>query len=165
LSLSAAGFSATFYIQVGSCLGVVAGGWLADRWTGTNRRGRILTQAMGLAVVGPFLFLAGYTNSVKVLVAGLFLLGLGRGFYDGNTMPALCLVVPQDLRGTAYGLMNLCGALAGGLMAAIAGAVKASVGLGGAIQIVACLVFGSAILLARIRVPRAREMDGGVAFA
>ena len=36
--------------------------------------------------------------------------GMAQGALDANLMPALCTVVPERLRSTSYGLLNLAGA-------------------------------------------------------
>ena len=48
MSLTAAGFSSTAYLQVASVLGVLSGGVLADRLALRHRGGRMMTQAIGL---------------------------------------------------------------------------------------------------------------------
>ena len=66
-----------------------------------NIRGRVLTQVIGLAAAGPFLFVVGFTASTWILIAGLLLFGLGRGFFDCNLMPVVCEIVAPELRATA----------------------------------------------------------------
>jgi sugar phosphate permease len=154
MSLSEAGFTATFYIQGASVAGIVLGGWLADRWGAHAPRGRIYTQAAGLLLASPFLFLLGHTDTRTVLLAALVLFGAGRGFYDCNTMPVLCQVARDDQRSTGYGIFNFAGCLAGGVVAALAGALKNVIGLAGAFQIAAAILCLSSLLLLRIRTPR-----------
>jgi predicted MFS family arabinose efflux permease len=146
MSLAEAGFAATFYLQAGSLLGVTIGGWFGDR-----RGARLSLQAAGLAAAAPFLFLAGFTSSAIVLFCAMAVFGIGRGIYDANAMPALCQIAPDELRSTGYGLFNLIGPLAGGAVAAGAGALKATIGIGGAIQITGVLLAFSAIVLARAK--------------
>jgi MFS transporter, Spinster family, sphingosine-1-phosphate transporter len=147
MSLAGAGFSATFYIQAASFAGIILGGLLADRWSRTNTRARVLTQVIGLAAAGPFLFVVGFTASTWVLIAGLLLFGLGRGFFDCNLMPVVCEIVAPELRATAYGILNLTSCIAGGAMAAAAGLLKSSIGLGGSLQISGALMIAAALLL------------------
>jgi MFS transporter, Spinster family, sphingosine-1-phosphate transporter len=151
MTLAGAGFSATFYIQVASFCGILAGGVLADRWSRANPRGRVFTQAIGLAAAGPFLFLVGSTASQWALLPGLILFGLGRGFYDCNLMPVVCQVVPENSRATAYGILNMTSCLTGGVIAAGGGYLKDTIGLGGALQISAVLLTLAAVPLARLR--------------
>lgn len=150
VSLAAAGFSATFYLQAASFAGILAGGWMADRWSRRSKKGRAWTQAIGLAAAAPFLFLVGVAGTVAVLVAGLVAFGVGKGLYDASTMPVLAQVARPELRATGYGLFNLAGCVAGGVMAAGAGALKPAMGLAGAIEVSAVLLVGSAWALWRV---------------
>ena len=147
MSLTSAGFSATFYLQAASFAGIVAGGWVADRWSRSSRKGRVLTQVIGVGIAAPFLFLVGVTGSVPVLVAALLAFGWGKGFYDCNTMPVLAQVARPEVLATGYGIFNLVGCVAGGAMAAAAGLLKPTIGLSGAIQISSFLLLASAISL------------------
>jgi MFS family permease/N-acetylneuraminic acid mutarotase len=157
MNLTAAGFSATFYLQAASLAGILLGGVLADRWSGATERGRLRTQAMGLLVAGPSLALVGLTASPWLLVAGLVLFGLGRGAYDCNVMPVLSQIARPDLRATGYGLFNLAGCLAGGLVALLAGAMKDAVGLGRVFQLTGMLLLLVVFLLGRIAVQGERR--------
>ena len=159
MSLTLAGFSATFYIQAASFAGILAGGWLADHWSRSNPRGRLLTQFLGFAAAGPFLFMVGAAGSLWILLPGLILFGLGRGFFDCNLMPVLCQIVSPKLRATGYGILNFASCIAGGVMAAAAGAVKNAIGLGGAIEISAVMLLVAAVLLLRVRVETASAVE------
>ena len=109
-----AGVSAVVYVQVASIVGVLVGGWLADRWMQRTSRGRIFTSALGMACFLPALFGVGNAPTLAVAVGFLVLFGLGWGFFDCNNMPILCQVVRPELRATAYGVMNLAGISCGG---------------------------------------------------
>jgi MFS transporter, Spinster family, sphingosine-1-phosphate transporter len=151
VSLAAAGFTATFYIQIASLAGILTGGWLADRFSAKTSRARLFTQAAGVFLAGPFLFLLGYAKSYSLLLATLIIFGAGRGFYECNTMPVLCQIARDDLRSTGFGLFNLAGCLVGGLAAVVAGALKNILGLSNVFQIAAAILFLSGWLLLRIR--------------
>jgi len=151
MSLASAGFTATFYIQAASFAGIIVGGWFADRWNARTLRGGLYTQICGVLLSSPFLFLLGYTNSHVLLITALVLFGVGRGFYDCNTMPVLCQIARDDLRSTGYGIFNFSGCLFGGIMAAMAGALKGILGLSAAFQIAAAILCVSGLLLLRIR--------------
>ena len=150
MNLAEAGFTATFYLQVGSFSGILLGGFVADRWAARNPRGRLLTQAAGLAFAAPFLFMSGFTSSATMLMAGMVVFGLGRGIYDSNCMPALCQIAPENLRATGFGVFNFIGPFTGGVVAAGAGALKSSIGIGGSLEIAGVLLAISAIVLARV---------------
>jgi dipeptide/tripeptide permease len=94
--------------------GAVFGGWLADRWMGYTRRGRINVSAIGMSMLIPALFGVGNAGTLTVAVLFLILFGLGWGFFDCNNMPILCQIVRPELRATGYGLMNLVSISCGG---------------------------------------------------
>jgi len=123
------------------------GGWIADRWTRTNPRARALTQTIGLAAAGPFLFLIGTTGSRWVLLPCLVLFGLGRGFYDCNLMPVTCQIVSPKLRATAYGLLNCTSSIVGGGMALAGGIMKEWIGLGATLQLSAVMLVAAGLWL------------------
>jgi predicted MFS family arabinose efflux permease len=143
-NLASAGFSATFYLQVASFAGILAGGWVADRWSRSSGQGRVLTQALGIGIAAPFLFLVGSTGSMLLVIAALIAFGAGKGFYDANTMPVLAQVARPEIRATGYGIFNLVGCVVGGAMAAAAGALKPVIGLSGAIRVSALVLLASA---------------------
>ena len=147
VSLTVAGFSSTFYIQAASFAGILGGGWLADAWFRTNRRGRLWTQAIGLLLAGPGLFLIGGTRSWWMLVPCLVGFGVGRGFFDCNLMPVLCEIAPESLRATAYGILNFTSCIAGGIMAAAAGMLQERVGLGTALEVSGLFLIAGAFCL------------------
>ncbi len=147
LSLSGAGFSATFYLQAASYLGVVAGGVLTDRWAARDGRARAWVQMAGLALAAPFLAVLGATGSMPVLIAALIAFGLGRGLFDCNTMPLLLNVTGPDRSATGYGVLNLAGCLAGGIGAAAAGWMKESIGLAAAFEMAAVVLLAGVFSL------------------
>jgi MFS family permease len=161
MTLAQAGFSSTFYLRAGAVLGIIAGGWLADSWGARNPRGRILTQAIGLAAAGPFLFLSGATGSVSFLLAGLAVYGIGKGSYDCNNMPVLCQIARPCLRSTGFGIYNFSGCLAGGGIAAVAGALKSSFGLSASLQLAGAIVFVAGLVLARTKLAKPTNSTAG----
>jgi MFS family permease len=114
MSLTLSGLNATLWLQAASVVGVLIGGWLADRWAGRRRGGRMLVQGIGLFAGAPLIFLTGWTLSVPVLVVALAGFGLFKGLYDANIWAALYDFVPRPRRATAMGFMNAIGWLGGG---------------------------------------------------
>jgi len=153
MSLTNAGFTATFYMQTASAVGILAGGALADRWCRNNQRGRVLTQWIGFTAAAPALFLIATTRSIPLLIAAMAVFGLGRGFFDCNLMPVLCQLARPQVRATGYGMLNMFSTTVGGLMTAVAGALKATLGLAAALQISAVLLLAAAFVLLRVSVP------------
>jgi MFS family permease len=113
MRLAWAGFSATAYLQAGSVLGVLTGGFLGDRLARHFADGRMLTQAIGLFLGVSFLFLTGWTLSVPVLTLSMLGFGFFKGLYDANLWASLYDVVQPDRRATALGFMNAIGWLGG----------------------------------------------------
>lgn len=110
-----AGVTATLYWQCAAIVGVVLGGWLADRWMRRHHRGRIFVSAIGMGLMVPAIFGVGSAGSLGAAVGFLILFGLGWGFFDCNNMPILCHIVRPELRATGYGIMNLVSISCGGL--------------------------------------------------
>jgi MFS family permease len=110
-----AGVAATLYWQVAAIFGALFGGWLADRWMGTNVRGRIYTSALGVGMIVPAIFGVGNASSLAMAVGFLILFGLGWGFFDCNNMPILSQIVPSSHRAMGYGVMNFVSISCGGL--------------------------------------------------
>jgi len=117
MSLTMAGFSATVYLQVGSVIGVLCGGMLADRLRARYRGGRMMTQSLGLYGGVPFIFVVGWTLQVPILVVAMACFGFFKGIYDANIWASLHDVVPAQRRATAVGVMNSLGWLSGGISA------------------------------------------------
>ena len=124
LDLGAAGFSATGYIQIGSFIGVVAGGILADRWTRKNEKGRLYMLIIGFTLGAPFLFLMASTNVFAIAIVAMLIFGLARGFNDSNLMPILRQVADGRFIATGYGLLNFLSTIVGGSMVYVGGALK-----------------------------------------
>lgn len=115
LSQTMAGIYATGYFHTASIIGVLVGGFLADRWSRTNKYARILLPVIGLCIAAPAIFIAGYSSVLVVAVACFMLYAFTRIFSDGNMMPILCMVVDPKYRATAYGVLNLFATVIGGI--------------------------------------------------
>jgi MFS family permease len=164
-SLARAGFTATFYIKAGGIVGLLLGGVVADAWATRSSRGRVWTQSVGLLCAAPCLIASGMTHTPLLLYAAMLIFGIGKGMYDGNTMPVLCEGIPPQLRATAFGFLNFAGTFSGGVIAAVAGALKATMGLGG--TFLACGVIlaiaGSFMLKVRMH-PRTLVQSGSLSM-
>ena len=159
-SLARAGFAATFYMRAGGLAGLLLGGFLADAWAQRSARGRVWTQTAGLLCAAPCLALCGIARAPLLLYAAMILFGIGKGVYDGNTMPVLCESVPAELRATAFGFLNFAGTLLGGVMAATAGALKSTIGLNRTLIACGLLLGVAAVLASTIRTRPAVPADG-----
>jgi MFS family permease len=150
-SLAKAGFTATFYIKAGGFCGLFVGGMLADWWASRTPRGRVFTQCVGLLCAAPCLILCGATHAPLALYGAMIVFGLGKGMYDGNTMPVMCEGIPAHLRATAFGFLNFAGTFAGGAIAFTAGAMKSTIGLNGTFILCGALMVLGGVITGRLR--------------
>lgn len=151
--LSGLSLPATVFTQVSGLLGMMLGGWMADKRSRAKPRDRITTQALGLVPAAVFLILTDTVTTAPNLLAALFIYNFGRGSYDCNVRPVLCDVVDEDQCSTAYSLLNFAGTFAGGVAAYGAGALRSVIGLDGALLGAGVIILLSAALLARIPTP------------
>ncbi len=115
LSQGTAGLSATGYLQAAALVGVLVGGWWADRWSKVNERARIYVPMIGVLVAAPGILLASGIDWLPLAIGGLICFGLAKAFSDSNMMPILCTVTDSRYRATGYGVLNLFSCIVGGL--------------------------------------------------
>lgn len=157
LNLGEAGLSATGYIQIGSFIGVIAGGLLADRWAKKNDKGRIYMVIIGFTLGAPFLFLMASTNIFWIAVIAMMVFGLARGFNDANLMPILRQVADSRFIATGYGILNFLSTIVGGVMIYVGGALKdASVDLSIIYQVAAVIMLIATWTLFTIKIKKIR---------
>ena len=152
LGQGAAGFSATGYLNGGAFVGVLLGGFLADRWARTNPRARILVPAIGLCIAAVGVLALSLTSVFAVAIAGVMIYGVTRTFTDANMMPILCLIADPRYRATGYGMLNLVSCIVGGFGIYAGGALRdANVNLSSMFLFVVGCICVCAFLLFRIR--------------
>ena len=132
LTPSVAGPASTISIAAASFFGVIIGGPISDRWVKINLKGRVYTSAIGLGMMIPSLILIGLGHNAITTIFVCLFFGIGYGMFDANTMPILCQFVPERLRASAYGLLNMTGVFAGAIVTQVLGewAQKGNLGLG-----------------------------------
>lgn len=145
IPMSQAGPLSTITIAASSFLGVIFGGILSDRWVQINIRGRIYTSAIGLTLTIPSLLLIGFGHSLFNIIGAAICFGVGYGMFDANNMPILCQFVPQKLRATAYGMMNMAGVFFGAFITDLLGSSSDAGNLGRSFA-----MLGAVVLLAVI---------------
>jgi MFS family permease len=148
MSLSMSGLSATAYLQIASIVGVLCGGFLADRWAQRSSMARPLTQAIGLFAGFPFIFLTGWTLSVPVLILAMMGFGLFKGFYDANLWASLYDLVKPERRATAQGLMNSIGWLGAAAAPVTIAAAAQSFGMSACLSATSLIYLLLGVLLA-----------------
>ena len=124
LSTGEAGVSGTFYVQIASLIGVLLGGYFADKWAKKNNKGRIYITAITFIIGGPFLYLMAATDLYWIAIFGIIIFGLSKGNHDANFMPIITQVVNSKYQATGYGIMSFFGVLSGAIMIWVGGYLK-----------------------------------------
>lgn len=160
LGQGVAGLSATGYLQVSALVGVLVGGYWADKWSRSNPRARIYVPVVGLCVAAPALLLVAETNVLWFALGGIILHGFSRAFTDANMMPVLCLITDPRYRATGYGFLNFCACLVGGLSIYAGGALRdTGIPLNRLFQFSAVSLFFCAFILLFIRTDTTKAGD------
>jgi MFS family permease len=124
LSQGVAGLYATGFLYPASFIGVLCGGYLADRWSRSNARARIFVPAIGFCFAAPCIFFASSTTVLALALSFFVVYAVTIAFVDANMMPILCMVVDSRYRATAYGVMNLFSCSIGGIGLYLAGVLR-----------------------------------------
>ena len=152
LSQGIAGLYATGYLYSASIVGLLLGGFLADRWSRTNRLARIYVPAIGLCISAPCIFFASGTTVLPFAIIAFMLYAVTRAFGDSNMMPMLCMVVDPRYRATGYGVLNFFATIIGGLALYAGGVLRDShIELSKMYQFAALIMIICAILLFMVR--------------
>ncbi len=156
MSLALSGFSAGFYLQFASIIGVLAGGALADSLSRRWKTGRMVTQVFGLVLGVPFIFITGRATTVELVVIAMTGFGFFKGIYDSNIWAALHDWVPPEHRAASVGFMNSVGWLSASIGVYCVGWASDRYGLSAAISasslaylLVGLLLLGGIWIVAR----------------
>jgi len=156
VSQATAGLYATGYIYPAALVGVIVGGYIADRWSRKNVKARILIPVIGLLIAAPAIFVASQTSIVIVAIICFMVFVFTRSFTDANLMPVLCLIIDSRYLATAYGVLNLFACVVGGLGIYAAGLLRDSkINLSVVFQFASLIMIVSAVLLYLVK-PKAQ---------
>jgi len=129
LGLADAAFHATAYLQGATLVGMLGGGWLADRLYQVTRASRLWTLTTSLLLCAPCLHVLGGSETLLATSLASAGFGLFSGLFMGNIFPAAFEVVPSDTRASAVGILNLCGAIVSGFAPLLGGAWRQTLGM------------------------------------
>ncbi len=131
MSLTGAGFSGTFLLQIAATVGTLAGGYFSDRAARGGAARRMLLQSLCYFAATPFLLVFFGKPQFVLLNICVFGYSLFKTLGAANENAVVCDLLAARLRATGIGLMNTLNTLAGGAGILIAGYMKAGSGLGG----------------------------------
>lgn len=129
LDLAEAAFTATAYLQGATLVGMLSGGFLADRLYLKTRSSRLWLLAGSLLLCAPCLHALGNSTTLTLTCVSAAAFGLFSGFFMGNIFPAAFEVVPGDTRASAVGVLNFCGGMLSGFAPLVGGMWKRTVGM------------------------------------
>jgi len=135
LSLTDSGSLATLYLQVGSFIGVLAGGALADRFVQRVPAARFYLVATGFLLSVPLAWVMLSVNSLAAVRIASGAFGIFAGLGIANIFAATYDVIAPRNYGLGAGSLNMLGGLSGGAGILAAGMWKASLGVTGLVQI------------------------------
>jgi len=129
LTLAAAAFNATVYLQGATLVGMLCGGVLADRLYRRHAAARFWLLVASLVLCAPCLHALGNCEALRATRLAAVGFGLFSGFFIGNIFPSAFDVVPADTRASAVGLLNFFGAVVSGFAPLVGGLWRETIGI------------------------------------
>ncbi len=128
-------------------LGVLTGGFLADRLHRKYPYGRILVIAVAFLFAAPFVLLAIQTDEKWIFLTALFIGGFFMSWYHGPVTAVLHDLTPQRAHATSIGVYMFVTQLLGALGPQLVGKISDASDLQLGLQVaVAVMVFGSLLM-------------------
>jgi MFS family permease len=148
LSLAASGLNATIFIQICCMIGVVGGGWLADRIAPFVPLARLCLTGFGMFLSAPFAYLMFAAPSIPQFRIYAALFGLLSGLNFANIFAGAYDIIPDKNYSFAGGLLNMAGGISAGVTVGLVGYFHDTLGTNAVMAVSAGLtVFAAAALL------------------
>jgi predicted MFS family arabinose efflux permease len=147
LGLARAGFEASVYPQLGTALGLLTGGLIADRWYRRAKAGRFWLVSLGFLLGGPCIFWLGAAPTLDLTRVAAIGFGFFVGFITGNQAACAFDVVPASLRASTTGVLNLVGVTMSGFAPFLGGLSRKTIGVNRLMSLSALLFLASGILV------------------
>lgn len=148
LGMARAGFEASVYPQIGTVIGLLAGGTLADRLYFRWHSARFWIVIAAFLAAAPCMYLIGSSSTLAITRIAAVGFGLFAGFIIGNQAPAAFEVVPPSLRATTIGITNFVGAAASGFAPFLGGIARKTFGVHHVMTVTAVIFVCTALMLA-----------------
>jgi predicted MFS family arabinose efflux permease len=127
--LARAGFEASVFPQIGTALGLVLGGVVADRGSRCTKASRFWVASVGFMLGAPCIFCLGAAATIAWTRMASIGFGFFVGFIIGNQAACAFDVVPASLRASAAGALNLVGAGVSGFAPFLGGLSRRTIGV------------------------------------
>ncbi|HUL14615.1 MAG TPA: MFS transporter, partial [Terriglobales bacterium] len=128
-------------------IGVLIGGYLADRLQRFWPFGRIIAIAGAFLLAAPFLLLAIQSEEQRTVLIGLFVAGFFMSWYHGPVTAVIHDMMPRRAHATSIGLYMFVTQLVGGFGPQVVGKISDQQDLQVGLQIaVAVLVCGALLM-------------------
>jgi MFS transporter, Spinster family, sphingosine-1-phosphate transporter len=141
-SLREASVSLSLITLFSLVLGVLAGGYVADRLHRLWVYGRIIAVAAAFLLAAPFLLLAIQSEEKSTVLFGLFIAGFFMSWYHGPVTAVLHDMMPRRAHATSIGVYMFATQLLGGLGPHVVGKISdlhdLQVGLQIAVAVMVC---------------------------
>jgi MFS family permease len=146
-SLREASLSIAVVALLSLLLGVLMGGFLADRIQKKYPYGRILVIAAAFLFAAPFVLLAIQSDEKWVFLVALFIGGFFMSWYHGPVTAVLCDLTPQRAHATAIGVYMFVTQFFGAIGPQLVGKISDASDLQLGLQVaVAVMVAGSLLM-------------------
>ena len=129
LSLASSGLNATIFIQICCMIGIVAGGWLADRIAPFVPLARLYITGCGIFLSAPFAYLMFAAPSILQFRIYATLFGLLSGLNFANIFAGAYDIIPDKNYSFAGGLLNMTGSISAGVTVGLVGYFQDSLGI------------------------------------
>jgi predicted MFS family arabinose efflux permease len=146
-SLREAAVSLALIALLSLVLGVLAGGFLADRIQKKYAYGRIIIIAAAFLFAAPFLLLAIQTDEKWIFLSALFIGGFFMSWYHGPVTAVLCDLTPQRAHATAIGVYMFVTQLLGALGPQLVGKISDASDLQLGLQVAVAVMVGGSLLM------------------
>ncbi len=147
LNQSDAAFNATVFLQGTTAVGLIGGGFLADRMYRRTKAARLWIMVASLLLCAPCLHALGSSDTLGNTRIAAAAFGLFSGLLMGNIFPAAFEVVPSETRASAVGMLNFFGAIMSGFATLFGGLWKQSLGIDRLLTLTATAYAVAAVVL------------------
>lgn len=160
LGMAQAGFEASVYPQLGTLVGLLLGGTLADHYYTQVKAARFWIILIAFLGGGPCIYLIGGGSTLQATRFAAIAFGCFAGFIAANQASSAFDVVPAAQRASAVGALNFTGITVSGFAPFFGGMARNTIGVGRLMAYTSVVYFAMAgLLLYAIRRHFARDQD------